>query len=230
MINPQSVLNVMHLMLNHSGWMLKMQVAWPSVWFLSNPPQFLLLHTLAHFHIFPHQRFQTFPPPWTFDGDFNDDDDDMMMMMMMFARRSTFVRLCTSQWSETHWSVVEHLSLPYLLVLIINTMVMIINTLVMIINTLIMIINTLVMIINTLVMIINTAQRWSSVDRHQYGLRHQYRWENESQDHQRIPRTGVDLASLGKLPKISSWIIQPRTIVKKKGLAVSTWPSSPIQT
>ena len=49
--------------------------------FDSDPPQFLLLHTFAHFHIFPRQRFQTFPPPWTFDRgidiryDFNDDDD-----------------------------------------------------------------------------------------------------------------------------------------------------------
>ena len=62
-------------------------------------------------------------------------------MMMMIARRSTFVRLCTSQWSETHWSAVVHLSLPYLLVMIINILVMIINTLVMIINNLVMIIN-----------------------------------------------------------------------------------------
>ena len=63
------------------------------------------------------------------------DMTSTMMMMMIIARRLTFVRLCTSQWSETHWSAVAHLLLPYLLVMIINILVMIINTLVMIINT-----------------------------------------------------------------------------------------------
>ena len=91
---------------------------------------------LSHTSIFsPASAFRLFLLPGPLMGKDMTSMMMMMGMMMMIARRSTFVRLCTSQWSETHWSVVVHLSLPYLLVMIINILVMIINTLVMIINT-----------------------------------------------------------------------------------------------
>ena len=53
MINLQSVLNVLSLMLNHSGWMLVMQVAWPSVWFRSTA-----ISPSPYFRTLPY-----FPPP-----------------------------------------------------------------------------------------------------------------------------------------------------------------------
>ena len=198
MINLQSVLNVLSLMLNHSGWMLVMQVAWPSVWFRSaaiSPSPYFRTH-----HIFPCERFQTFPPPWTFDQeryDFNDDhddDDDCKKVDVCETLHFPVVRnplVCgrtplTSLFvGHDHQHIGhDHQHCP--------TMIICWST------------------------SLRSPAPW-------------YRWENEWRDHQRIPRTRVDLASLGKLPKISSRIIQPRTIVKKKGLAVSTWPSSPIQ-